>query len=154
MTFFIDEVIPLTLRLTKNGRPISGATVTVRVVNQRDGLEILTSTPVLETIETGVYTFEWGTAPGEEIDLLVIFIAQNRDFFEFIKIRRKESVEEIQQVSVEVFQDQVVDVSVVQNDVVNIEVTPDPVVSILVDKDEPVFIDVIQQTVDIIVDCA
>jgi len=152
--FFIGEIIPLTIKIKQGPNPVTGLTVTVVVTEQTTAIEKLASTVVPETSDPGVYSFPWGSAPGEESDLLITFFAQNRTFEQFIKIRRKESVEEIQEVSVEVLQDQKVDVVINQPEVVSIEVQQDEPITISV-VDQTVTVEVKQEdTIDVIIQCA
>lgn len=128
--FEFDEDIPLTVRLLKNDKALTGQTVTVRVVDD-DAIatERLAETSTPETAEPGVYTFLWTTAPSLELNLIAIFEFGNagnkKTTSEFIKIRKATTSQDGGSIL------NVVEIEVVQDPIVSIE-TSQAVVEILV----------------------
>lgn len=152
MDFTIGEIIPLTLRVVKNNKPDTGLTMTVRVVDQEDGAEVLVSISVPETSESGVYTFLWGSAPLEERDLLALFTFGPRTASEFFRIRRRPVAQIIQIAEVEVLQKQLVNVKVLQEQLVNVEVAANEQIDVVITQPE-IFVTIEQSTIDVLVKC-
>lgn len=152
MDFIIGEIIPLTLRVVKNNKPETGLTMTVRVVDQEDGAEVLTSIAIPETSEPGVYTFLWGSAPLEERELLALFTFGPRTASEFFRIRRRPVAQIIQIAEVEVLQKQLIDVKVLQEQLVNVEVIANEQVDVLITQTN-IFVIIEQPTIDVLVNC-
>lgn len=155
LDFIIGEIIPLTLRVVKNNKPESGLIdMTVRVVDQVDGVEVLASSPVPETAEPGVYTFQWGSAPQEERELLALFEFGPRTSAEFFRIRRTGLDQPAQIIDVEVFEGPIVSVQVIEDEIVNVEVRDSEVVDILVVEEQIVNVEIVEEIVEVLVICA
>lgn len=91
---FTDAPIQLGTVLFKNRKPLGGQTVSVRVIDQKDGAELLPATVVPETAETGIYNFEWNRVnpnppPINITDLQALFTVRNEVFPELIQLRSK-----------------------------------------------------------------
>ncbi len=141
--FEIGQDIPLTTRLLKNNKPDTEQTVTVRVVDQKTGVEVLPSTSAPETIEPGVYTFLWTTPPQQERELLAIFDFGPRTVSEFFSIRDPSLIEtqvanvvvrEDEKFFVGVVQDQLVKVQLLDKEVFKVNVLPEPLVFVKLDQ--------------------
>lgn len=80
--------IPLGVSLSKNGIPLSGETITVRVIDPKDGAEKLAVTNLTETSEPGVYFFNWTTPPIDIPTLLAKYVTKSIEFEEIITVVR------------------------------------------------------------------
>lgn len=86
MIIGIGTNVPLSVYLTKNLQPLSGETITVRVIRDDNAVELLTSTVVPETSEPAYYLFVWTGQPTREVNLTAIFTVRNRTYTEQIEI--------------------------------------------------------------------
>ena len=94
MTVFVNEPIQLGLSLLRNRQPLSGETITVRVINQKTGAELLPLVVVPETAEPGVYNFEWNALnanppPINVIDMQAHFLIRDETYVRCIELRTK-----------------------------------------------------------------
>ncbi len=98
MSIIIGDPIELSFRISIDGIPASGRSIEVRVVKTADGTELLGTTAVSETSESGLYTYIWTSPPTERIQLMVIYkdVATGKSFVEFLQIEeRRQMVTEI-----------------------------------------------------------
>ena len=65
--------IDLSLSLLRNAQPWGGQTVSVRVVRQSDGVEVLAETALSE-VDTALYTYEWADPPAELVSLRATYL--------------------------------------------------------------------------------
>ena len=68
--------IDLSLSLLRNAQPWSGQTVSVRVVRQSDGVEVLAETGLTE-VDTALYTHEWADPPAEIVSLRATYLVNS-----------------------------------------------------------------------------
>lgn len=94
MNIFIGKDINLGLFFARNNRPLTGQTITVKVIDQNGGAQILADTTVVETSEPGVYNFLWQTVnptppPNTETDLIALFKSRFKTFTQSISLIKK-----------------------------------------------------------------
>ena len=91
---FLDDPINLGATLFKNRQPLTGQTVSVRVIDQNGGAELLPTTNVPVTTEPNVHNFVWNRLnpnppPIKTSDLVAFFTVKNEIFPELIQLRPK-----------------------------------------------------------------
>jgi len=127
MVVGIGQQIVLSIKVLKNGRPLTGKTTVVRVARSDDGSTLLATTSAPETTEPGLYSFLWTSPPAEETTLVAIFTVDgkevNSEFIDIIKTGATSGAGEIS-VVMDVDEDQEVSANVDEIDV--IAVVEDP----------------------------
>ncbi len=139
MIAILEKDVNLGFFFSRNNLPLIGQTVTVRVINQTDGSELLPSTPCPETGEPGYYNFIWTDSnpnppPVITTQMLVFFDSRSQVFSRSLDLIEKANV--ISDISAEVFDSDILTAQVFDSDEFTAEIPDQDLTASLEEADD------------------
>ena len=155
MIALLGKDINLGFFFTRNNQSLTGQNVTVRVVNQAGGNELLAEIACPETSEPGIYNFVWELLnptppPLTIVNVIVFFKTRSKTFSKNLSF--VQSSEDIAIITAERINRQSDAIMEIEDDKIKMVVDNDDIVIMKVDNDDIIIIEVEDDTIIINVD--